>query len=492
MPDGLSIGRWKVYNEKSMLNSLGRLEPEVPTREKQAVALASLFSAALLTGLKVTVGLLTGSLGILSEAAHSALDLVAALVTYISVRLADKPADSSHPFGHGKFEHLSAFVETGLLLVACAWIVIEAIHRLVFNEVHVNPSFWAFAVMMISILVDVFRSRSLSRTARKYGSQALEADALHFSTDIYSSTAVILGLILILISQRRGIFWLRAADPVAALVVAGLTVYISLRLGKRTLDALMDAAPAGIPSRVAKVISGVPGVLKHDRIRVRQSGNQLFMDLDLMLESNIPLEHAQAVEGVVESKVRELFPSADIVIHSTPQKPSAGNLVEKIRAVAHRRNFQIHDVTPLEVKGRVNLNLDLELDPSLTLEAAHQKATELETEIKREIPEVNEVNIHIEPMRNRVEQALEAAWLQDGMEKKLLAIARKTPGLLDCHALVAHQVEDGIVVSVHCTLDPHLPLSRAHEITDELEFKFRKEFPQIVKVSIHAEPHGKG
>src|SRR5579884_2166868 len=215
----------------------------------------------------------------------------------------------------------------------------------------------------------------------------------------------------------------------------------------------MDAAPAGIASRVAKVISGVPGVLKHDRIRVRQSGNRLFMDLDLMLQSNIPLEHAQAVEDVVESKVRELFPGADIVIHSTPQKPSAGNLVEKIRSVAHRNNFQIHDVTPLEVKGKVNLNLDLELEPSLTLEAAHRKATELETEIKREIPEVHEVNVHIEPMRNRVERAREAAWLQEGMEKKLLAIAKKTPGLLDCHALVVHQVEDGIVVSIHCTLD---------------------------------------
>lgn len=473
-----------------MPSSPNRLAVEIPAREKQSVALASLFAAALLTGLKMIVGLTTGSLGILSEAAHSALDLVAALVTYISVRLADRPADSSHPFGHGKFEHLSAFIETALLLITCAWIVWEAVRRLLFNEVHVNPSVWAFAVMLISIAVDVVRSRSLSRAAQKYNSQALEADALHFSTDIYGSCAVILGLVLILVSHDWKISWLRVADPVSALVVGGVTVYISLRLGKRTLDALMDAAPAGIAARIAKTISSVPGVLRHDRIRVRQSGNQLFVDLRLMLQSNIPLEHAQAVEDVVESKVREMFPSADIVIHSAPQKPSASDLVEKIRAVAHRNNFQIHDVTPLEIQGKVNLNLDLELEPSLTLQTAHQRATDLENEIKREIPQVNEVNIHIEPMLNQVERAHEAGWLKKGMEKKLLAIARETPGLLDCHSLVAHQVGNNILVSVHCTLEPNLPLARVHEITEDLEFRFRKEFPQIMKVSIHAEPPG--
>ncbi|HEX5482005.1 MAG TPA: cation-efflux pump [Terriglobia bacterium] len=471
-----------------MVSSPNRLALEIPAREKQSVALSSLFAAALLTGLKVVVGLATGSLGILSEAAHSALDLVAALVTYISVSLADRPADSSHPFGHGKFEHLSAFIETALLLITCVWIVWEAARRLLLNEVHVNPSFWAFAVMLISIAIDVMRSRSLSRAARKYHSQALEADALHFSTDIYGSAAVIVGLVLILVSHHWKIAWLRVADPASALFVGGVTVYISLRLGKRTLDALMDAAPVGIAARIAKVIAGTPGVLRHDRIRVRQSGNQLFVDLRLTLQSNIPLEHAQAVEDLVESKVREMFPGADIVIHSAPQTPSAGDLVEKIRAVAHRNNFQIHDVTPLEIQGKVNLNLDLELEPSLTLQTAHQRATDLENEIKREIPQVNEVNIHIEPMLNQVERAREAEWLRQGMEKKLLAIARETPGLVDCHSLFVHQAGSNILVSLHCTLDPSLPLARVHDITENLEFRFRKEFPQIMKVSIHAEP----
>ncbi|MGH9354054.1 MAG: cation diffusion facilitator family transporter, partial [Terriglobia bacterium] len=231
----------------------GRAQFEL--HEKQAVARSSLAAAAALTALKTAVGLLTGSLGILSEAAHSALDLVAALVTYISVSWSGKPADSSHPFGHGKFEQLSAFIETTLLLVTCAWIVIEVVRRLFFRHVTVKPSFAAFAVMGLSIVVDAVRSRSLGRAARKYGSQALEADALHFSTDIFASAAVVIGLGLVLVGRRWDIGWLRAADPAAALVVAAVTIYISVRLGKRTVDALVDAAPEGSSALIESAIS---------------------------------------------------------------------------------------------------------------------------------------------------------------------------------------------------------------------------------------------
>ncbi|MGH9405200.1 MAG: cation-efflux pump [Terriglobia bacterium] len=456
----------------------------------QAAALSSLGAAALLAAMKLTVGLLTGSLGILSEAAHSTLDMIAALVTYISVRLSGRPADTSHPFGHGKFEHLSAFIETVLLLVTCAWIVIEALRRLAFNEVHVKPSIAAFAVMAISIGIDAVRSRSLGRVARQSGSQALEADALHFSTDIYGSAAVILGLVLVMAAHYWRIEWLRIADPLAALFVAAVTIYISVRLGKRTVDALVDAAPEGTSARIEGAVSGVPGVIRQDRIRVRQSGNQLFVDLRLLLESNIPIERVQAVEDEVESRVRAVFPGVDIVIHSAPRQPSSSDLIEKIHAVANRYNYSIHDVTPYEVGGGVNLSFDLELEPSLTLDAAHRLATQLENEIKREIPQVREVNIHIEPALDHVEHALEVRWLREQMEKNLLEIARKTPGLLDCHAVEAHEAGGNFVVSLHCTLEPELPLRRVHEITEELELEFRKEYPQVMKLNIHAEPRG--
>ncbi len=173
---------------------------------------------------------------------------------------------------------------------------------------------------------------------------------------------------------------------------------------------------------------------------------------------------------------------------TTPREPSSSDVVERIRSVAHRNNFQVHDVTAYEVNERVNVNLDLEVDPSLSLEVAHDQASYLEGEIQRELPEVNEVNIHIEPLLKRVEIGNEARLVASNMERKLLEIARGTPGLLDCHSLEAHQVGGNVVVTVHCTLEPDLPVARAHEITEGLEFRFRKEFPQISKVSIHAEP----
>jgi len=460
----------------------------VPAAEKQAAALASVATATLLVSSKLIVGLATGSLGILSEAAHSLLDLVGAGVTCFSVRVSAKPADREHPFGHGKVESLAAFVETGLLVVTCGWIIGEAVRRLFFRAVHVEPTVWAFVVIAASMALDARRSRSLSRVARKYGSPALEADALHFSMDIWSSAAVILGLALVLLSRHQSLGRLQNADSVAALVVAGITLYISARLGQRTVDALVDAEPEGASARIAASLHEVAGGVEAERIRVRKSGQQLFADLRLTLPGDIPFEHAQTMVESVESKVRELFPSADVVVHATPRAPATGDLVARIRAVAHRYNFNVHDVTAYEVSGRVRVNLDLEVDPSLTLRAAHDRATELEQAIARDVPEVSEVNTHIEPLLDQVETADEAKTVTSEMESRLLRLARGTPGLVDCHSLEAHAVGSNVLVAVHCTLEPDLPVARVHDITEDLEFRFRQAFPQIFKVSIHAEP----
>jgi len=458
------------------------------TREKQAVAMTSVLAAVLLTTLKVVVGFVTGSLGILSEAAHSGLDLVAAVVTYLSVRVSDKPADPEHPFGHGKVEHLSAFIETGLLFLTCAWIVWEAGRRLFFHAVHVESSLWAFAVMFTSVTIDTLRSRALFRVARKYNSQALEADALHFSTDVYSSTVVILGLILVYVADQRNLAWLRRADPLAALAVAGIVVYISLRLGKRTVDALVDAAPSGTSTQIAQAVSQVPGVLSLDRIRTRQSGSRLFVDLRLTLASNISLEHAHSVADVVETKVHHLFPNADVMILTTPQEPSAGDLVARIRSVAHRGNFLVHEVNAYEAQGRVHAYLDLEVDPQLTLAEAHDRATQLEAEIKKNVPAVREVTIHLEPLRVGVEPGKEFRLDRQAVEHELEQLAQATEGVLKCHSVEAHQVGGSVVVRLHCTLAADLPIALVHDITEMVEFKFRQAFPQISKISIHAEP----
>jgi cation diffusion facilitator family transporter len=460
--------------------------------EKQIVALTSVLAAGGLMLMKLVVGLETGSLGILSDAAHSGLDLVAAGVTYFSVRMADMPADPSHPFGHDKFESLSAFIETALLLVTCAWIVFESLERLLVQAVRVELSVWAFGVMVVSMLIDTLRSRALYRVARKHPSQALEADALHFSTDVYSSGVVLLGLLLVWISEHWKIAWLGRADPLAALVVAAIIVKITLRLGRKTVDVLVDTAPEGAEASIAKALESVDGVLKGDRIRVRQSGSRFFVDLRLTLGSNIPFEHAQSVVDLAETKVRELFPAADVVIRALPRQPAQGDLLEKIRAIAHRGNFQVHDVAAFEVGGRIHVDLDLVVDPDLKLEEAHPQATRLEQQISHELAGVERVNVHLEPLIKSVEAAGESGLDKEAIERKLIEIARKTPGLVDCHSVEAHLVGGNMLVRLHCTMEPRLPISLVHEITERIEFRFRRAFPQISKVSIHAEPEGGG
>jgi divalent metal cation (Fe/Co/Zn/Cd) transporter len=364
------------------------------------------------------------------------------------------------------------------------------VRRLFYLDVHVEPSLAAFLVMFIAITIDTLRSRALFRVARKYNSQALEADALHFSTDVYSSSVVVLGLVLVYVSDRGNLHWLRKADPVAALVVAGIVVYISLKLGKRTVQALVDASPEGTSSSIAEAVSRVPGVLRVERVRTRQSGPRLFVDLRLALHSNTSLEHAKAVADLVESAIHQLFPDSDVVIHTTPSEPPTGDIVEKIRAIANRQNCQVHEVTAYEVEECINVILDLEVEPSLRLDTAHDQATALEQEIKQALPEVCEVNIHLEPFTKQVEAVKAVPLTPVDLATRLTEIAREIPGVLDCHDIEAHQAAGNVFVRCHCTLLPALPIARVHDITEELEFRIRRAFPFVLRVNIHAEPKG--
>src|ERR1700692_962582 len=287
-----------VYNA-AMSGSPAIYSPESMRAEKRAVAGHSVLAAIAITTLKLVVGITTGSLGILSEAAHSGLDLIAAIVTFFSVQVSDKPADADHQYGHGKVENFSAFIETGLLLLTCVWIIYEAAKRMFFRHVEIEPSVAAFAVMFISMAVDFWRSRALRRIATKYESQALEADALHFSTDIWSSGVVVVGLVLILLGRIYHLDWLRLADPVAALFVAGVIVSVSWRLARRTTDALLDAAPAGGRAQIIDAVSRVDGVLEIGRVRIRRAGNRYFADLAVGFARTVTFQRSeQLVEAV--------------------------------------------------------------------------------------------------------------------------------------------------------------------------------------------------
>ncbi len=456
--------------------------------EKRKVALNSLLAAVAITFLKLLVGLTTRSLGILSEAAHSGLDLIAAFVTLLSVRVSDKPADAEHQYGHGKVENFSAFIETGLLLLTCVWIVWEAVRRLSgHHSVHIEPSLAAFGVMFLSMIVDWWRSRKLQKIADRYDSQALEADALHFSTDIFSSGVVALGLALVWAGARWQVPWLVKADSVAALLVSGVIVYVSSRLGRRTIDALLDAAPAGSRNRIIDAALKVNGVIEVERARTRRAGNRYFADLTVALARNVTFQRSGQVVAEITRAVREILPDADVVIHSVPRETAHENIFDRIRAVAARNNFSVHDVSVQDLGGRLHVEQHLELDENLSLKDAHDVVTVLEAEIRGEIPEISTILTHIESEPSTIESG--RTIVRDAvLEQKLKPIVQEFPEVVDMHDVEIKRVRGKVYMSCHCTMSDELPLSRVHDISTELEIRFKQEAPELFKVLIHPEP----
>ncbi len=281
--------------------------------------MSSVFAAIGLTGFKVVVGVTTGSLGILAEAAHSGLDLMAAVMTFLAVRISGRPADRTHRYGHGKVENLSALFETVLLMLTCFWILYEAGHRLMYHTAHLSVTFWSFAVMATSIAVDLSRSRILYKVARKYNSQALEADALHFSTDIWSSGVVIVGLLCVKISEWvPGVAFLRNADSVAAIMVGLIVVYVSVQLGMRTIQALLDVAPSGVEDRIIAAVECLPGVIDCHNVRLRYSGSQLFVDIHILVDGGQTLKQAHDLTDDIEHTIEKFLPNVDVTIHPEP------------------------------------------------------------------------------------------------------------------------------------------------------------------------------
>ncbi len=455
--------------------------------EKRAVAGNSVLAAIAITTLKIVVGLSTGSLGILSEAAHSGLDLVAAVITFFSVQVSDKPADADHQYGHGKVENFSAFIETGLLLLTCVWIISEAIKRLFFRHVEIEPTMWAFAVMLFSIGVDVWRSRALGRIASKYDSQALEADALHFSTDVWSSSVVILGLLLVMAGRQLHLAWMSDADPLAALVVAGIVVHVSWRLARKTIDALLDAAPAGVRSKIIDAVNRVEGVIEVDRVRIRRAGNRYFADVVVGLARTVTFQHSGRVAELVADSVHNVLPDADVTVNSVPLADRAENIFDQIRAVATRHNLNVHDVSVQDLDGRLLVEQHLEMDERLSLKDAHNRVTALEAEMREEVPTISSILTHIESEPATIEAGDEIV-RDAALERRLKAIAAEFPEVLDMHEIQIKRVRGRLYVSCHCTLSDELPLSRVHDIQTELEIRFKQDAPELFRVLIHPEP----
>ncbi|MEI7982045.1 MAG: cation diffusion facilitator family transporter [Bacteroidota bacterium] len=281
--------------------------------EKQNVAGVSVIAAVFLTGFKLVIGIITGSLGLLSEALHSGLDLVAAVITWFSVRISDRPPDADHQYGHGKIENFSALIETILLLITCGWIIYEAVNRLATGKTHIEVTVFSYIVVITSIVIDYGRSKALSRVAKKFNSQALEADALHFSTDIWSSAVVLLGLIC-------ANFGYHMADSIAALGVAVIVLGVSYRLGKRAVDVLLDKSPADLRKRVELVLTQTTEITHFHDVKVRTSGADVFVEVNIHVTPGLTLKQAHDISHAVEGRVKMAIHRCEIHIHIEPEE----------------------------------------------------------------------------------------------------------------------------------------------------------------------------
>ncbi|MFZ0305359.1 MAG: cation diffusion facilitator family transporter [Terracidiphilus sp.] len=456
--------------------------------QKRRVALLSMSAAGAMTMFKLGAGLLSGSLGVLSDAVHSGLDLVGAALTFFSVNVSDKPADEDHPYGHGKIENLSAFAEATLMGISCAWIVWEAVQRIFLHAVEVRHSLWPAVVLLSSIAVDYWRSRELRAVADKTGSPALATDAFHFASDMWATLAVLAGLGVNWIGMQYSIAWLRYADPVAAIVVSIMILRMTLRLGHEAVAVLVDEVPAETRRQLIHEVERVSGVLAVEQARVRRAGASYFADLTLALPRRFTFEHTEQVVREATAAAQRVFPQADVVIHTVPHQTRAESIFDRVRAVAARNNVSVHDLSIQSHQGRLRVELHVEIEENTRLRDAHEFVTGLEAEILREVPEIDAVLTHIESEPATIEEPREGVVEENRLETTLLTAARAFPEIADVHDIVVTHTGEHTALTCHCTLPDELPMHRVHEIMTSLEDRFKLECPEVYRVTIHPEP----
>ncbi len=450
--------------------------------EKKAIAFSSVLAAVFLTGFKLSIGLWTNSLGILSEAAHSGLDLLAAIITLLAVTFADRPADEEHQYGHGKLENISAFIETVLLVITCAWIIWEGIDRLLSHTHHVEANVWSFVVMGTSIVIDISRSRALYRIAKKHHSQALEADALHFSSDVWSSITVICGLFFVWIGYPE-------FDAAAAIGVALLVLFVSYRLGRRTIDALMDRVPKAMVTEVEEAIRSVEGVEELRSLRIRPSGAQLFIDTVVAIRRTIPFQSAHSIMDNIERSVHAIRPNADVVVHAEPLEAKDETIIDKIRMIVMDKGMRPpHNIEVHLTDGKYFIDFEVEYAEGKSFTEAHDATSEIEQQILRDLPSVGRVTIHMEeyhPSERKLSNVTEA---EIQLSKEIQAVTEGHKDVFACKELTLLREGGQYNAMLTCQIEKTKTLDEVHQIISEIETMLFQHFKQLRRITIHAEP----
>lgn len=449
---------------------------------KEQVAIVSAVASGSLAFAKFVLGVMIGSLALISDALHSLIDLGATLVTWYAVRVGDRPPDAEHHYGHGKVENVAALIETALLFVLAGGVAVEAVKRLQVGGTPVAFSIVPFIVLGIEMVINAWRARVLAKAAKETKSQALEADSLHFASDFFGSIPVILGLAL----AAYGYDW---ADPIAAIAVAIVISILGARLGKRTFDSLVDTAPPGVAEQARAVIGAVPGVVDIERLRVRSVGPRSFVDVAVRVPRTLPLDQLATLKGDIQKAVDNVLKEADVTVSAAPIALDNETVLERAMVIARNRSLAVHHVTVQAIDGRLALSLDLEVDGSLSLGKAHDIATGLEAAMREEFGTGVEVETHIEPLqadgltgRNAGPERIKA------VEAALIELANAAGRIRDVHDVRVRSTPEGEIVNFHCRVDAALSVQDVHEKVDTVERGLRRLWPNIRRVIGHAEP----
>jgi cation diffusion facilitator family transporter len=457
-------------------------EDRETARRKERAALWSILASAGITLAKGAAGLATGSLALISDAAHSLLDVASTTMTWLAVRAANKPADEEHHYGHGKVESLAALVETAFLFLLSGAVAYEGVRRLVSGDSNISPSLAAAGVLVAAIAVDAWRWHALRKVARETRSEALEADALHFSSDLVNS-------VLVLAAFGAAALGYRQADSLVAIGVSLFIAFAGFRLAQRTINTLLDAAPKGLADEIRATAEGVPGVVSVERVRVRPAGGELFGEVAVRVPRTLPLEKVADIKARIAAEVRARLPQAEITVLTEPVQLDDETVLERVLLIAAKRRVPVHHVTVQDVAGRLSVSLDLEVDGRMTLGAAHGRASKLEAAIRDEFGPDVEVDTHIEPLRvDALLGADEAASVTERLAAALRDHAAAIPHVCDVHSVRVRRTSDGLVVNYHCRFDPALGVQTVHASVDELEHRFRADHPEVLRVIGHAEP----
>ncbi len=449
---------------------------------KERTAIISLVASLVLAAAKLVVGLLIGSLALITDALHSCVDFLATGVTLAAVRVADKPADASHPYGHGKFENVAALGEATLLLLLAGGVMVEALGRIQSGAPPPALSWLAVAVLLVEIAINAWRARELRRVGRATQSAALEADSLHFASDVFSSLAVLAGFALIAFGMSWG-------DAGAAIAVAAIIAMLALRMLKHTIDALVDRAPEGVAELITDRISEVAGVLGVDNVRVRSVGPRHFIEATIDVARALGLEQVTEVKDEATIAARTVLRGADVTIQPRPVSPSDETVRDRVLLVAQHEHLAVHHITVQHLNERLALALDLEVDGALPLSEAHAVADRLEAAIRRELGRETEIEIHIEPLEPEATDVVDTpAALRQSYIDTLEEAARAIEGLSDVHNVRLRKTERGTVLVAHCRLAPDVTVESAHRKVDDLERLVRDRMPDLARIVIHAEP----